>query len=146
MYASLFCHSLNQNILTVSFVLFSQAERRQSMMFTVENTPKNSNYLKKGLNKLRSSTRKSPGKSSKKSPAQTSAHRSRENIPSGNSRAGMGRAGKIGGFKSPQEMTKAQRKSPRATSRTAKSPGLTSSARKVFNTQTNSLRVLKDTL
>ncbi|TMS07621.1 Nuclear mitotic apparatus protein 1 [Larimichthys crocea] len=110
----------------------SPAERRQSMMFTVENTPKNSNYLKKGLNKLRSSTRKSPGKSSKKSPAQTSAHRSRENIPSGNSRAGMGRAGKIGGFKSPQEMTKAQRKSPRATSRTAKSPGLTSSARKMM--------------
>ncbi|TKS81155.1 Nuclear mitotic apparatus protein 1 [Collichthys lucidus] len=109
-----------------------EAERRQSMMFTVENTPKNSNYLKKGLNKLRSSTRKSPGKSSKKSPAQTFAHRSQENIPSGNSRPGMGRAGKIGGFKSPQEMTKAQRKSPRATSRTAKSPGLTSSARKMM--------------
>nr|XP_029132274.1 nuclear mitotic apparatus protein 1-like isoform X2 [Labrus bergylta] len=108
----------------------SPADRRQSMMFSIENTPKNSNYLKKGLNKLRGSTRKSPGKSSKKSPAQTSSRKSQENKPSGNPRARVGGAGRLGSFKSPQVATKGQRKSPRATSSTAKSPGLTSSARK----------------
>nr|XP_046244742.1 nuclear mitotic apparatus protein 1 isoform X5 [Scatophagus argus] len=108
----------------------SPAERRQSMMFTIDNTPKNSNYLKKGLNKLRSSTRKSPGKSSKKSPAQTSARKCQENVPSKNPHAGVRRAGRIGSSKSPQVGTKGQRISPRATSRTAKSPGLTASARK----------------
>lgn len=101
------------------------------MMFTIDNTPKNSSYLKKGLNKLRSSTRKSPGKSSKKAPAQTSARRYQENVPSRNSNAAVGRAGRIGSFKSPQVATKGQRNSPRATSRNAKSPGLTASARKV---------------
>lgn len=115
------------------------------MMFSIDNTPTNKNYLKKGLNKLRSSTRKSPGKSSKKSPAQTSARKCQENMPSGNSRAGVARAGRIGGFKSPQVATKGQRKSPRATSRTAKSPGLTASARKV-KTQTNPFRLLQNTL
>lgn len=117
--------------LTASLVLSSQADRRQSMMFTIDNTPKNSSYLKKGLNKLRSSTRKSPGKSSKKAPAQTSARRYQENVPSRNSNAAVGRAGRIGSFKSPQVATKGQRNSPRATSRNAKSPGLTASARKV---------------
>lgn len=121
-------------------MLSSQAERRQSMMFTIDNTPKNSSYLKKGLNKLRSSTRKSPGKSSKKSPAQTSARRCQENMPSRASHAAVGRAGKF-----PHVATKGQRNSPRVKSRTAKSPGLTASARKV-NTQINVFRVLQTTL
>lgn len=101
------------------------------MMFTIDNTPKNNNYLKKGLNKLRSSTRKSPGKISKKSPVQTSARKSRENLPSGISRTGVGRPGKAGSSKSPQVTAKGQRKSPRTSSKSAKSPGLTASARKV---------------
>nr|XP_020475620.1 nuclear mitotic apparatus protein 1 isoform X2 [Monopterus albus] len=58
------------------------AERRQSMVFTIDNTPKNSR-LKKGLNKLRSSSRKSPGKSLKGC---------QENVPSGNSRAALSQA------------------------------------------------------
>lgn len=99
------------------------------MMFTIDNTPKNSSYLKKGLNKLRSSTRKSPGKSSKKSPAQTSGRRCQENLPLRN--AAVGKAGRIGSFKSPQVAAKGPKNSPRASSRTAKSPGLTASARKV---------------
>ena len=101
------------------------------MMFTIDNTPKNSSYLKKGLNKLRSSTRKSPGKASKKSPAPTSSRRGRENVPSQNTNAPVGRAGRNGSAKSPQVAAKGKMKSPRTTSRTAKSPGLTASARKV---------------
>ncbi len=101
------------------------------MMFTIDNTPKKSSYLKKGLNKLRSSTRKSPGKSLKKSPAQTSAHRYQGNTPSENSRSGVGRADRLGSHKSSQVATKGQKPSPRTTSRTAKSPGLTASVRKV---------------
>ncbi|XP_030007650.1 nuclear mitotic apparatus protein 1 isoform X2 [Sphaeramia orbicularis] len=108
----------------------SPADRRQSMMFTIENTPKKDNYLKKGLNKLRSSTRKSPGSTLKKSPAQMTVHKGQENKPSANTRTGTGRAGRIGSHKSPQVTTKGLRKSPQVTSRTAKSPGLTSSARK----------------
>ncbi|XP_074535426.1 uncharacterized protein LOC141797696 isoform X2 [Halichoeres trimaculatus] len=110
----------------------SPADRRQSMMFTIDNTPKNSNYLKKGLNKLRSSTRKSPGKNSKKSPAQKSAHRYQENITSGTAPTMAGRAGRFGSSKSPQAPAKGLRKSPRANSMTGKSPGLTSSARKMM--------------
>lgn len=101
------------------------------MMFTIDNTPKTNNYLKKGLNKLRNSTRKSPGKISRKSPAQTTARKCHETIPSGNSRAGLGRAGKAGNFKTPQVVAKGQKKSPQNSSRSAKSPGLTGSARKV---------------
>lgn len=101
------------------------------MMFTIDNTPKNSNYLKKGLNKLRSSTRKSPGKSSKKSPARTSTRKYQENVTSGNAPSTFGRASRLGSFKSPQVSAKVLRKSPRANSTTGKSPGLTSSARKV---------------
>lgn len=101
------------------------------MMFSIDNTPTNKSYLKKGLNKLRNSTRKSPGKSAKMLLAQTSARMCQENMPSGNSRTGVGRAGRIGNSKSPQVATKGQRKSPRSTSRAAKSPGLTASARKV---------------
>ncbi|KAG5837103.1 hypothetical protein ANANG_G00235710 [Anguilla anguilla] len=51
-------------------------ERRQSMMFSIENTPKKNgkSFLQKGINKMRASTRKSPGSTSKiprsaKSPA-----------------------------------------------------------------------------
>lgn len=109
------------------------------MMFTIDNTPKNSSYLKKGLNKLRSSTRKSPGKSSRKSPAQTSGRRCQENLPLRN--AAVGKAGRI--FKSPQVAAKLPKNSPRATSRTAKSPGLTASARKVNACRQNPLRVLQ---
>ncbi|KAM9812805.1 nuclear mitotic apparatus protein 1 isoform 1-T2 [Syngnathus typhle] len=104
----------------------SPVDRRQSMMFTIENTPKNtSNYLKRGLNKLRSSTRKSPGKTSKKSPAKT-AHK--ENKQGATSRAVAGRAGRVGSFKSPQVVPKENKK----TSQTfGKSPRFTESARKV---------------
>lgn len=98
-------------------------------MFSIENTPKSNNYLKKGLNKLRSSTRKSPGKNARKSPAHTAA--SDENMASGTFITGVRRGGRVGSIKSPQVTVKGQRKSPRATSRTAKSPGLTASARKV---------------
>uniref|UniRef100_A0A3B5B1N0 Nuclear mitotic apparatus protein 1 n=1 Tax=Stegastes partitus TaxID=144197 RepID=A0A3B5B1N0_9TELE len=107
--------------------ILSPAERRQSMMFSIDNTPRKNSYLKKGLNKLRSSTRKSPGTSSKKSPAPSSARKGQENLPS---RAGMGRAGKAGNFKSPKVPAKGPRKSPQTSSRSAKSPGLTASARK----------------
>uniref|UniRef100_A0AAQ4P004 Nuclear mitotic apparatus protein 1 N-terminal hook domain-containing protein n=1 Tax=Gasterosteus aculeatus aculeatus TaxID=481459 RepID=A0AAQ4P004_GASAC len=106
----------------------SPAGRRESMMFSIENTPKNSNYLKKGLNKLRSSTRKSPGKSSKKSPAETSARKCQENVPSRNVRTGVVRAGRIVSSKSPQVASKGQR----TASRSAKSP-LTASARKMMS-------------
>lgn len=101
-------------------------------MFTIDNTPKQNNYLKKGLNKLRGSTRKSPGKNSRRSPAHMTARK--ENMPSGNSRAGVGQEGKLASFKSTQVPVKEAR-SPRVTSRSAKSPGLTASARKV-NTHT----------
>ncbi|XP_077422000.1 nuclear mitotic apparatus protein 1 isoform X1 [Vanacampus margaritifer] len=93
----------------------SPAERRQSMMFSIENTPKNSrssNYLKKGLNKLRNSSRKSPGKTSKTSPVNAVGK-------AATSRAAASRAGKEGSFKSPQTANKS-----------AKSPRLTASARK----------------
>ncbi|KAF3847851.1 hypothetical protein F7725_020879 [Dissostichus mawsoni] len=101
-------------------------DRRQSMMFRIDNTPqKNINFLKKNINKLRSSTRKSPGKTSKKSPAQKSVRKCQENIPAADSRAGVARTGEIGSSKSPQAATKGQK----ATSRSAKSPGV-SSARK----------------
>ncbi|KAL6116258.1 numa1 [Pungitius sinensis] len=106
----------------------SPAGRRESMMFSIENTPKNSNYLKKGLNKLRSSTRKSPGKSSKKSPSETSARKCQENGPSRNVRTGVVRGGRIASSKSPQVASKAQR----TASKSAKSP-LTASARKMMS-------------
>ncbi|MEQ2243123.1 hypothetical protein ILYODFUR_003904 [Ilyodon furcidens] len=88
--------------------VLSPAERRQSMMFTIENTPKSNGYLKKGLNKLRNSARKTPL----------------------NSRATVGRSAKAGSLKSPQVAGKGQRGS--QASRSAKSPGLTASARKVM--------------
>lgn len=49
--------------------LYLQAERRQSLMFTVVNTPKNNSRgdsrLQRGLNKLRNSARKSPAVASR---------------------------------------------------------------------------------
>ncbi|MEQ2192477.1 hypothetical protein XENOCAPTIV_012200, partial [Xenoophorus captivus] len=75
-------------------------------MFTIENTPKSNGYLKKGLNKLRNSARKTPL----------------------NSRATVGRSAKAGSLKSPQVAGKGQRGS--QASRSSKSPGLTASARK----------------
>ncbi|XP_016532913.1 nuclear mitotic apparatus protein 1 isoform X4 [Poecilia formosa] len=109
--------------------IVSPADRRQSMMFTIDNTPKSNNYLKKGLNKLRNSTRKSPGKGLRKSPSHKNARKALENSPSVNSQASVGRSAKAGSFKTPQAATRPQRGS-QATSRSAKSPGLTASARK----------------
>lgn len=91
-------------------------------MFTIDNTPRKSSYLKKGLNKLRSSTRKSPAHSVRKSPAQTLLRRGQENQPSRNTAAG--RAARIGSSSTPLVVAKGQ-------GRSAKSPGLTASARKV---------------
>ncbi|AWO99137.1 putative nuclear mitotic apparatus protein 1 [Scophthalmus maximus] len=103
--------------------VLSPADRRQSMVFTIDNTPKKTNYLKKGLNKLRTSTSTSTS------------------VLSGDSHTGVGRAGRASNFKSPQVTGKGQRKSPQTARKTGKSPGLTASARKV-NTQTNPFRVL----
>ncbi|XP_049581588.1 nuclear mitotic apparatus protein 1 isoform X2 [Syngnathus scovelli] len=104
----------------------SPVDRRESMMFTIENTPKNSsNYLKRGLNKLRSSTRKSPGKTATKSPVKT-AHK--ENKQAATSRAVAGRAARVGSFKSPQVVSKENKKTCQTF---GKSPRLTESARKV---------------
>ncbi|KAK7883297.1 hypothetical protein WMY93_029471 [Mugilogobius chulae] len=113
----------------------SPVDRRQSMMFTIDNTPRKDprkDILKKGLSKLRSSTRKSPGKSLK-SPAQSAGRRGQENIPSRNSRTAVGGAGRLGSQKSPLVANKGQRKSPRVSTRAAKSPGLTASARKMMS-------------
>ncbi|XP_035242416.1 nuclear mitotic apparatus protein 1 isoform X11 [Anguilla anguilla] len=81
-------------------------ERRQSMMFSIENTPKKNgkSFLQKGINKMRASTRKSPGSTSK--------------IPRS--------------AKSPRG-EKPQRRSPRINSN--KSPKITSSARKNVSAQ-----------
>nr|XP_057936075.1 nuclear mitotic apparatus protein 1 isoform X2 [Doryrhamphus excisus] len=103
----------------------SPADRRQSMMFTIDNTPKkNNSYLKKGLSKLRSSTRKSPGKTSKRPPTDVLA---KENMP-----AAVGRAGRCGSFKSPQVLSRETRNSPQTVRRSAKSPRLTENARKMM--------------
>lgn len=110
----------------------SPVDRRQSMMFTIDNTPKK-DLLKKGLSglsKLRSSTRKSPGKSLKKSPAQPSSRRGQENVPTKNSRVAAGGTGRLRSQKSPMVTNKGQRKSPQVSTRAMKSPGLTASARK----------------
>uniref|UniRef100_A0A1A7ZJM1 Nuclear mitotic apparatus protein 1 n=1 Tax=Nothobranchius furzeri TaxID=105023 RepID=A0A1A7ZJM1_NOTFU len=80
--------------------VLTPAERRQSTVFTIENTPKKNNYLKKKLTKLRGSARKSP-------------------------------TARPGSWKSPQSTSKGVKKASQANSRSAKSPGLTESARKV---------------
>uniref|UniRef100_H3BYB8 Nuclear mitotic apparatus protein 1 n=1 Tax=Tetraodon nigroviridis TaxID=99883 RepID=H3BYB8_TETNG len=114
MKASCFPHPLtpkNKNMLngtsgSVLHPTLSPAERRQSMMFTIDNTPKNQSYLKKGLNKLRRSTRKSPCKNFK-SPAQMSKNRGQENMPTMNIRTAVARAGRSGN--SPRLATKSQK-------------------------------------
>lgn len=106
----------------------SPVDRRQSTMFSIDNTPQRNNFLTKNIKKLRSSTRKSPGKTSKKSPAQKSVRKCQENNPAADSRAEVARTGQTGSSKSPQVATKGQK----ATSRSAKSPGL-SSARKMMS-------------
>ncbi|KAG7470907.1 hypothetical protein MATL_G00118910 [Megalops atlanticus] len=85
-------------------------ERRQSMMFSIENTPKKngkSSLLQKGLNKMRASTRKSPASASKVPGSRKSPR----------------------GVKSPYG-EKPQRRSPRVSS--SKSPKIVSSAKKMM--------------
>ncbi|XP_077468462.1 uncharacterized protein LOC144084055 isoform X2 [Stigmatopora argus] len=106
----------------------SPTDCRQSMVFTIDNTPKSnrSNYLKKGLNKLRSATRKSPGKTPKGPPV-NSAHK--KNMLSATSIVAPGRGVKSKSFRSPQ--VKDNRKSPKPGGKPAKSTRLTASARKI---------------
>ena len=121
----------------------SQVQRRESTVFTIENTPKKNSYLQKGLNRLRSSTRKSPGKGLKTSPAQRASGRSPGNRAAevgvavarrGNTRAlpqGAAVAAK-GQRRSPRTSAKSTAKSPRTSAKsTTNSQLLTSSARKV---------------
>ncbi|XP_030600984.1 nuclear mitotic apparatus protein 1 isoform X2 [Archocentrus centrarchus] len=115
---------------SILYPVLGPAEWRQSVMFMVENSPKSSNGLKKRLSKLRGSARKSPRSSLKKSPAQMSTRRSEDKMPSGSSH-GVGQAGKVGSYKSPQVATKELKKSPQTTSRSVTFPGLTGSAHKV---------------
>ncbi|XP_048837991.1 nuclear mitotic apparatus protein 1 isoform X2 [Brienomyrus brachyistius] len=102
------------------------AERRQSVMFSVDNTPhkntKNS-ILQRGINKMRSSTRKSPGSISKISGSGTNK------IPRSR--------------KSPQtDAAKPQRRSPRINCR--KSPKITASAKKSVNSTDNGVPVTNE--
>nr|XP_023648289.1 nuclear mitotic apparatus protein 1 isoform X2 [Paramormyrops kingsleyae] len=94
------------------------AERRQSVMFSVDNTPhKNakSSILQRGINKMRSSTRKSPGSVSKIAGSVSKIAGSVSKIPRSR--------------KSPQsDAAKPQRRSPRINCR--KSPKITASAKK----------------
>ena len=128
----------------------SQIQRRESMVFTIDNTPKKNSYLQKGLNRLRSSTRKSPSKGLKKSPAQHASGRSPSNRAAaagvavarrGNTRAlpqgaaAVAPAAAKGQRRSPRTSAKSSTKSPRATSKsTTNSQLLTASARKVRTT------------
>ncbi|XP_061684459.1 nuclear mitotic apparatus protein 1 isoform X2 [Syngnathoides biaculeatus] len=108
----------------------SPADRRQSVMFTIDNTPQSngSSLLRKGLIKLRGSTRKSPGKTSKRSPANAVQ---KKNKSAETSRVAVGRAGRGGSSKSPRVVAKENRDSPQTfKGRTAKSPRLTATARK----------------
>ncbi|XP_031651264.1 nuclear mitotic apparatus protein 1 isoform X5 [Oncorhynchus kisutch] len=95
----------------------SPAERRQSMVFSIDNTPRKaaskSGFLQRGMSKIRSSTRKSPGNKSSRVPQ------------SGDGKSPRSGAGSM---KSPQPGGKAQRKSPRTNS--SKSPKNPTSARK----------------
>lgn len=109
----------------------SPADRRQSMMFTIENTPQkgSKNLLQRGMNKLRSSTRKSPGSTSRKSPAHATRKSPGKVVALERGKVGAARATK----KSPQGAG-GQRRSPRTRGNsTAKSPNLTSSARKMMS-------------
>ncbi|XP_042153555.1 nuclear mitotic apparatus protein 1 isoform X1 [Oncorhynchus tshawytscha] len=95
----------------------SPAERRQSTVFSIDNTPRKaaskSGFLQRGMSKIRSSTRKSPGNKSSRVPQ------------SGDRKSPRSGAGSV---KSPQPGGKAQRKSPRTNS--SKSPKNPTSARK----------------
>ncbi|XP_077579592.1 uncharacterized protein LOC144201031 isoform X1 [Stigmatopora nigra] len=104
------------------------ADRRQSMVFTINNTPKSnkSNYLKRGLNKLRSASQKSPGNTPKRTPV-NSAHK--DKMTSATSIVALGRGVQSKSFKAPQ--VKDNRKSPKPGGKAAKSPRLTESARKI---------------
>ena len=85
------------------------------MCFTIENTPKKNSYLQKGLNKLRSSTRKSPGRGSRKSPATgAAAHNKspRKAKASGASRTQPTKAARV--TSPPGPSGGRQRRSPRA--------------------------------
>ncbi|XP_052358366.1 nuclear mitotic apparatus protein 1 isoform X2 [Oncorhynchus keta] len=106
----------------------SPAERRQSMVFSIDNTPRKaaskSGFLQRGMNKIRSSTRKSPGNKSSRVPQSGDGKSPR-------SGAGIVKSPQPGGKaqrKSPQPGGKAQRKSPRTNS--SKSPKNPTSARK----------------
>ncbi|KAM9452332.1 nuclear mitotic apparatus protein 1 isoform 2-T3 [Salvelinus alpinus] len=96
----------------------SPAERRQSMVFSIDNTPRKaaskSGFLQRGMSKIRSSTRKSPGNKSSRVPR------------SGDGKSPRSGAGSV---KSPQPGGKAQRKSPRTNS--IKSPVNPTSTRKM---------------
>ena len=59
------------------------------MMFTIDNTPTNKSYLKKGLSKLRRSTRKHA-----KSPVQLAKNRGQENMPTMNIQTAAGQVGR----------------------------------------------------
>nr|XP_046170059.1 nuclear mitotic apparatus protein 1 isoform X4 [Oncorhynchus gorbuscha] len=106
----------------------SPAERRQSMVFSIDNTPRKaaskSGFLQRGMSKIRSSTRKSPGNKSSRVPQSGDGKSPRSGAGSVKSPQPGGKAQR----KSPQPGGKAQRKSPRTNS--SKSPKNPTSARK----------------
>nr|XP_046170057.1 nuclear mitotic apparatus protein 1 isoform X2 [Oncorhynchus gorbuscha] len=107
----------------------SPAERRQSMVFSIDNTPRKaaskSGFLQRGMSKIRSSTRKSPGNKSSRVPQSGDGKSPRSGAGSVKSPQPGGKAQR----KSPQPGGKAQRKSPRTNS--SKSPKNPTSARKM---------------
>uniref|UniRef100_A0A4W5Q2E1 Nuclear mitotic apparatus protein 1 n=1 Tax=Hucho hucho TaxID=62062 RepID=A0A4W5Q2E1_9TELE len=107
----------------------SPAERRQSMVFSIDNTPRKaaskSGFLQRGMSKIRSSTRKSPGNKSSRVPRSGDGKSPRSGAVSVKSPQPGGKAQR----KSPQPGVKAQRKSPRTNS--SKSPKNPTSARKM---------------
>ncbi|KAJ7995316.1 hypothetical protein DPEC_G00243290, partial [Dallia pectoralis] len=96
----------------------SPAERRQSMAFSIDNTPQKaaakSGFILRGMNKIRNSARKSPG------------HVSQTRVP----RSGAAKSPRstTGSVKSPGQGGKAQRRSPRTNN--SKSPKVPTSTRK----------------
>ncbi|KAG7262361.1 hypothetical protein CRUP_028341 [Coryphaenoides rupestris] len=104
----------------------SPVQRRESMVFTIDNTPKK-NYLQKGLNRLRSSTRKSPSKSLKAPATPATLTNPPTRVGTAIAKRGTTTTTRVAAA------TKGQRKSPRTGGSTAKSPGLTASARKMMS-------------
>uniref|UniRef100_A0AAY5KYV0 Nuclear mitotic apparatus protein 1 N-terminal hook domain-containing protein n=1 Tax=Esox lucius TaxID=8010 RepID=A0AAY5KYV0_ESOLU len=106
----------------------SPSARRQSMAFSIDNTPQKaaskSGFIRRGMNKIRNSARKSPAPATRRSPGNTSSRVSR-------SGAAKSPCTGTGSGKSPQLGGKAQRKSPRTNN--SKSPKIPSSARKMMN-------------